>query len=73
MSYPALRWCPEGGDIRAFLFISPDLSRLWRRLDDFEGLEYSRILAPFWTADGEVLVGNVYAMECELDREGEEE
>jgi len=69
MSYPALRWCPEGGDISAYLFISDELSRLWQRLDEFEGLEYSRILAPFWTADGEVWVGNVYAMECDLDAE----
>ena len=37
MSYPALRWCPEGGDIRAAMFISPDLPRHWRRFDDFEG------------------------------------
>ncbi len=68
MSYPALRWCPEGGDIDAHLLISPELPRHWQRLDDFEGLEYERILAPFWTPDGQVWVGNVYAMECELKR-----
>jgi gamma-glutamylcyclotransferase (GGCT)/AIG2-like uncharacterized protein YtfP len=68
MSYPALRWCPEGPDIPASLLVSPDLPRHWRRLDEFEGLEYSRILAPFWTEDGSVLVGNVYAMECDLQR-----
>ena len=68
MSYPALRWCPEGGEIKAFLFVSDELPGLWRRLDDFEGLEYSRIWAPFWSADGEVRVGNVYAMECDLKR-----
>lgn len=68
MSYPALRWCPEGKDIPAYVFISPDLPAHWARLDDFEGLEYSRILAPFWSDDGLVLVGNVYAMECDLSR-----
>lgn len=68
MSYPALRWCPEGKEIRAHLFISPELPGFWRRLDDFEGLEYSRIWAPFWSPDGEVRVGNVYAMECDLSR-----
>jgi hypothetical protein len=68
MSYPALRWCPEGGEIPAHIFISDDLPRLWSRLDEFEGLEYSRIFAPFWTADGSLLVGNVYAMECDLSR-----
>ncbi len=68
MSYPALRWCPEGKDIPAYVFVSSDLPAHWVRLDDFEGLEYSRILAPFRGEDGGVLVGNVYAMECELSR-----
>lgn len=66
MSYPALRWCPEGGEVSAHLLVSPDLPRAWRRLDEFEGLEYKRIWAPFWSGDGEMRVGNVYAMECDL-------
>lgn len=66
MSYPALKWCPEGSHIPAWLFRSPELPSHWERLDDFEGLEYHRILAPFWTPEGEIWVGNVYAMECEL-------
>lgn len=66
MGYPALRWCPKGRNIEAFLLISPELPGHWSRLDDFEGLEYDRILAPFWTDDGQVWVGNVYAMECDL-------
>ena len=65
MSYPALKWCPEGDHIPAWLFRSPELPGHWQRLDDFEGLEYRRILAPFWTPGGEVWVGNIYAMECE--------
>jgi len=68
MSYPALRWCPEGSEIPAFMFRSDALPELWGRLDQFEGLEYRRIWVPFWTADGEVRVGNIYAMECELQR-----
>lgn len=67
MSYPALKWCPEGADIDAWIFRSPDLPDHWKRLDEFEGLEYRRILAPFWSAEGQVWVGNVYAMECELE------
>lgn len=67
MSYPALRWCPQGEQIRAWMLISPGLPALWARLDEFENLEYSRILAPFWTNEGQVWVGNVYAMECDLD------
>jgi gamma-glutamylcyclotransferase (GGCT)/AIG2-like uncharacterized protein YtfP len=69
MGYPALRWCPEGGEIEAYLFVSEELPESWERLDEFEGLEYDRIWAPFWTADGEVSVGNVYAMECNLAQE----
>lgn len=65
MSYPALRWCPEGGEIGAYLFLSDELPSFWGRLDEFEGLEYSRIWAPFWSSDGEVRVGNIYAMECD--------
>jgi len=68
MSYPALKWCPEGGEIHAHLLVSEGLPAFWRGLDDFEGLEYQRIWAPFWTPDGEVSVGNVYAMECDLAR-----
>mgnify|MGYP001822562317 FL=1 len=68
MGYPALRWCPEGGEIEAFLFVSDQLPGFWKRLDEFEGLEYSRIWAPFSTEDGDVSVGNVYAMECDLNR-----
>ena len=66
MSYPALRWCPEGSEIEAYLLVSPDLDSIWKSLDDFEGLEYKRIWAPFLSSSGEVLVGNVYAMECDL-------
>jgi gamma-glutamylcyclotransferase (GGCT)/AIG2-like uncharacterized protein YtfP len=66
MSYPALRWCPEGGEVPAWAFISEDLPDHWRRLDDFEGLEYRRIWALFWDEEGRTLVGNVYAMECDL-------
>lgn len=68
MGYPALRWCPEGGEIEAYLLVSDELPGFWKRLDEFEGLEYKRIWVPFWTADGEVSVGNVYAMECGLSR-----
>jgi len=66
MSYPALRWCPEGGEVPAWAFISEDLPDHWRRLDDFEGLEYRRIWALFWDEEGRTLVGNMYAMECDL-------
>ena len=65
MSYPALRWCPVGGEIPAFLFASDDLPEIWTRLDEFEGLEYERIWAPFFSPEGDVRVGNLYAMECD--------
>jgi len=68
MSYPALRWYPEGGEIKARLFVSDDFPSQWRRLDEFQGLEYSRIWVPFWSADREVRVGNIYAMEPDVSR-----
>ena len=68
MSYPALRWCPEGGEVRAHLLVSEELPGHWRRLDEFEGLEYKRIWAPFWSPAGHVQVGNVYAMDCDFNR-----
>jgi gamma-glutamylcyclotransferase (GGCT)/AIG2-like uncharacterized protein YtfP len=68
MGYPALRWCPEGAEIEAHLLVSDDLPDLWKRLDEFEGLEYNRIWAPFWDRGGDMQVGNVYAMECDLSR-----
>jgi gamma-glutamylcyclotransferase (GGCT)/AIG2-like uncharacterized protein YtfP len=73
MSYPALRWCPEGGEVPAWAFVSPDLPDHWNRLDDFEGLEYQRIWALFWDEEGRILVGNVYAMECDLGEERDSE
>ena len=65
MSFPALRWCPEGSRVPAHLLVSDGLPAHWSRLDDFEGLEYDRILAPFQDRDGRMFVGYVYAMECE--------
>ena len=66
MGYPALRWCPEGDRIDAHLLVSQELPQHWSRLDDFEGLEYERILAPFHDSSGLVAVGNLYAAECDL-------
>jgi gamma-glutamylcyclotransferase (GGCT)/AIG2-like uncharacterized protein YtfP len=65
MGYPALRWCPDGDRIDAHLLISRELPQHWGRLDDFEGLEYDRILAPFFDSSGLIAVGNLYALKCE--------
>ncbi|HEU4520956.1 MAG TPA: gamma-glutamylcyclotransferase [Thermoanaerobaculia bacterium] len=52
---------PEGtARIQALMFVSSDLARYWRVLDDFEGDAYRRIVIPVETADGQT-VANIYA------------
>ena len=46
--------------IQALLFVSPDLPRYWRVLDDFEGEAYRRIIVSVDTAEGRI-TANVYA------------
>lgn len=59
--YPALAWRPGGPRVPARLFIAPDMARHWRRLDEFEGDGYRRILVPVEDEGGVVAVANLYA------------
>jgi gamma-glutamylcyclotransferase (GGCT)/AIG2-like uncharacterized protein YtfP/heme-degrading monooxygenase HmoA len=61
LGYPAIRWSPGGARVPAHLLESEGLPEAWRRLDDFEGEEYLRVPVPFFTGEGTVLVGQVYA------------
>jgi gamma-glutamylcyclotransferase (GGCT)/AIG2-like uncharacterized protein YtfP len=47
-------WDGTDTPIAAHVFSSPDLPQHWQRLDEFEGPEYKRILAPVEIADGEI-------------------
>ena len=49
-------------EIEGFILFSDELPVNWKRLDDFEGEEYQRILAQFKLENGEVGIGNIYAL-----------
>ena len=59
--FPALAWRPDGARVATKLFIASDLPSHWRRLDEFEGDGYRRILVPIETDDGIVAIANLYA------------
>jgi len=59
--YPALRIDPNGAAVPVHLLVSDDLPANWRRLDDFEGPGYRRILVPVHADGGELMaVANLY-------------
>lgn len=59
--FPALGWRPDGARVPTKLFVAPDLVRHWRRLDDFEGVGYRRILVIVEDDSGILAVANLYA------------
>ena len=54
LGYPALVLDPEATPIEVFLFESHDLPDHWRRLDEFEGSGYRRVVTQVRTPDGDV-------------------
>jgi gamma-glutamylcyclotransferase (GGCT)/AIG2-like uncharacterized protein YtfP len=52
----------EEENIEAFILFSDELVNNWTYLDEFEGDGYRRILAKFELENGEVGVGNIYAI-----------
>ncbi|MDZ4701838.1 MAG: gamma-glutamylcyclotransferase family protein [Rhodothermales bacterium] len=60
--YPGFRWDEAGTDVPALLFESDELPVHWGRLDQFEGLDYRRILVPMYRPAGSVVVANVYGV-----------
>ncbi len=59
--FPAMAWRPDGPRVPVKLFVSADLDRHWRRLDEFEGDGYRRILVPVDNDSGIVAIANIYA------------
>ena len=59
--FPALGWRPDGEPVPAKLFVAPDLIRHWRRLDEFEGDGYRRILVIVEDDNGILAIANLYA------------
>jgi len=53
---------PDGERLPARLFSSPELPEHWRRLDEFEGPDYRRVLIDVEDEDGVFAIANVYAV-----------
>jgi gamma-glutamylcyclotransferase (GGCT)/AIG2-like uncharacterized protein YtfP len=60
--FPGFLWDGTNTPVAAQVFSSTDLPHYWPRLDEFEGEEYRRILAPAEIEDGEIEICNVYAL-----------
>jgi hypothetical protein len=63
MGYPGIRWDPDGPPVSVQVFRSLDLPAAWPRIDEFEGVDYRRILVPVAVDDG-LLVANIYQVEA---------
>ena len=49
-------------EIQAFILHSDELVDNWKLLDEFEGDGYRRLLAIFELKNGQIGVGNIYAI-----------
>ena len=58
--YPAFVPRPRNGQVPVSVLTSSALPAHWARLDDFEGVDYRRILVPVTLASGGILVANLY-------------
>ncbi len=48
--------------IEAFILFSNELDKYWQFIDEFEGKEYNRILVKYELENGEIGIGNIYAL-----------
>jgi gamma-glutamylcyclotransferase (GGCT)/AIG2-like uncharacterized protein YtfP len=53
LGYPGLVLDPSGDVIEVYIFESSDLPDHWRRLDEFEGAGYQRVITQVSTVDGD--------------------
>jgi gamma-glutamylcyclotransferase (GGCT)/AIG2-like uncharacterized protein YtfP len=60
--FPGFLWDGTSTPVAALVFSSAELPHYWLRLDEFEGEEYQRILAPAEIESGEIEICNVYAL-----------
>jgi gamma-glutamylcyclotransferase (GGCT)/AIG2-like uncharacterized protein YtfP len=52
----------SGSDIEVQVFESDALPEHWKRIDDFEGVQYVRTLVPVSMPDGRMLLCNIYEL-----------
>lgn len=60
--YPGLIPDPDGERLPVKLLSSPELPKHWKRLDEFEGPEYRRVLIDVEDENGVFARANVYAV-----------
>ena len=65
IGYPGLVHDERGDEIAGHVFSSPNLSTKWAELDDFEGVEYERIVTRVTLSGGEQVHAHVYVLRAE--------
>jgi gamma-glutamylcyclotransferase (GGCT)/AIG2-like uncharacterized protein YtfP len=58
--FPGLSWHPDGESVPVAVLTSGALPAEWRRIDEFEGIEYRRALVPVKFPGGERVLANIY-------------
>jgi gamma-glutamylcyclotransferase (GGCT)/AIG2-like uncharacterized protein YtfP len=62
IGFPGMTWVPRGDPIPVTLFTSAALPEHWRRIDEFEGADYRRILVPVVLSHREIVIANIYEL-----------
>ena len=66
MGFPGLTWLPNSDErIPVQLFTSSELPAQWRRIDEFEGRDYVRILVPVEGVRDDPVVANLYQIRAQ--------
>lgn len=60
--FPGIVLDKHGREVDGFLFSSEGLDRHWRRLDDFEGDGYQRVLTSTRLQNGQTVEANIYVL-----------
>jgi gamma-glutamylcyclotransferase (GGCT)/AIG2-like uncharacterized protein YtfP len=60
--YPAMLYDPNGTEIPVQVFDSADLAAAWKRIDEFEGADYRRVIVPVLMESGETLRCYIYEL-----------
>jgi gamma-glutamylcyclotransferase (GGCT)/AIG2-like uncharacterized protein YtfP len=60
--YPGIVLDERGGEVEGLLFSSGSLAEHWRRLDEFEGVGYERVLTPVKRKDGTTVDAYIYKL-----------
>lgn len=62
MGFPGLVISQDGEEIQGHVFASNNLERHWAALDEFEGVEYQRVLATVTLVSGSQIEAYVYVL-----------